>query len=118
MSFFYSQEVSNAFDSNSSKDVPPVHELFAGFIGPYRYLTQPLNTETACGAQMSVNEPRSLRQAHGRQIPKHQPILQESYNVNSKTGNPVINSQDSELMSDIINRDEEETFLADDGNEF
>lgn len=106
VSFSYNQDASNAFDSNASSEVPPVHELFGGLIGPDWYLT-PLNTETDCGAQM--NEPRSPSQAQEILIPEHQPTLGQETNVNSTAS--WNDSKETELLSEIIDADEAETVL-------
>lgn len=39
--FSYNQDLSHAFEDNSASGVPPVNELFAGFIGSYKYSVRP-----------------------------------------------------------------------------
>lgn len=41
VSFSYNQDLSLAFEDNLASGVPPVSELFAGFIGSYRYTVGP-----------------------------------------------------------------------------
>ena len=93
VSFSYSQEISDAFGSDAPSEVPPVHELFAGFIGPYQYLT-PLNTETNCGALTPVNEPIfAVFEAHEILTQKGQlTVGQENY-FNNRTGDSLKKSE-------------------------
>ena len=37
VAFSYNQDLSHAFKTNSCSGLPPVSELFGGFIGSYRY---------------------------------------------------------------------------------
>ena len=106
--FAYNDDVSNAFKSDTGSEVPPVHELFAGFIGPYRYFTS-LNTETDCDAQMSVTEARSPSpEAHEILTPEEQSTIGQEASANS-WNDPT----KSEVLPEIIDRIiEMEAFLT------
>lgn len=113
-SFPYNRDaVSNVFDSGTASEVPPVHELFAGFIGPYRY-SIPHNTQD-CGTVMSGTEPRSPSQTHNRSLSsltrERRPLLHEN-SINSKTGNSVSGSKEWKWLPQIIDRDEMETVFV------
>ena len=108
-SFSYSQDISDAFGSDASSEVPPVHELFAGFIGPYQYLI-PLNPENDCGAMMPVNEPRSpSSEAHKILTREEQPTVGQENHFNWGTVNV---SKKSELQLGIIDRERFEVSLV------
>ena len=69
------QDVFKEFDSNTASEVPPVHELFAGFIGPYQYSIPP-NTQD-CGALISgtLFQTFTQEQSLGSLTPERQPLL-------------------------------------------
>ena len=62
VAFSYSQELSVALDSSTASGVPPVHELFCGFIGSYRYVvTSPTRKRETL---LPVAEPQLLSEEH------------------------------------------------------
>lgn len=111
VSFFYNQDLSLAFDSNAASGIPPVNELFGGFIGSYRYIVTPPNT-TDGGTQLSVTGPRSLSQAHGSLMLEQESIILQETNVNSKNEPSATDSKERECLSEVIDWDEIETYLA------
>lgn len=90
-SFPYNQDAGfKEFDSSTASEVPPVHELFAGFIGPYQYAI-PHNTQDCCTV-MSGTEHRppsrapSQEQSLNSLTPELQPLLHGN-SINSKAEN-------------------------------
>ena len=89
--FPYNQDAGfKEFDSNTASEVPPVHELFAGFIGPYQYYIPP-NTQD-CDALISrtLSQTFTEEQSLTSPTPERQPLRHEnsinSKAVNSKSG--------------------------------
>ena len=111
-SFPYSQDPSfKEFDSGTASEVPPVHELFAGFIGPYQYYI-PHNAQDCC-AVISGTEDRPSSQTPSRdQNPtsldlthERQPLLHEN-SINSKDGNSGSVSKECKWLPEIIDLDD------------
>lgn len=85
--FPYNQDAGfKEFDSSTASEVPPVHELFAGFIGPYQYSIPP-NTQD-CGALVSGTPSQTITQEHSRTslTPERQQLLHEN-SIKSKAEN-------------------------------
>ena len=111
-SFPYNQDPSfEDFDSGTASEVPPVHELFAGFIGPYQYYI-PHNAQDCC-AVISGTEDRPSSQTPSRdQNPtsldlthERQPLLHEN-SINSKDGDSGSVSKECKWLPEIIDLDD------------
>ena len=96
------------FDSSTASEVPSVHELFAGFIGPYQYPI-PLNTQD-CGAVVPGTPSQTFTQEQSLTslTSQRQPLLHEN-SINSKAENSESDSKKCKRLSEIINMDEMET---------
>lgn len=46
---YINRDLSRAFENSAASGIPPVHELFAGFIGCYRYTDSSLSTHGSAG---------------------------------------------------------------------
>ena len=104
--FPYNQEAGfKEFDSSTASEIPPVHELFAGFIGPYQYSIPP-NTQD-CGAVVPGTPSQTFTQEQSL-TSQRQPLLHEN-SINSKAVNSESNSKKFKRLSEIINMDEMET---------
>lgn len=100
--FPYSQDAGfKEFDNNTASEVPPVHELFAGFIGPYQYFIPP-NTQD-CGALVSRTLSQTFTQEHNLTslTPERQPLLHEN-SINSKAENSESGSKKCKWPPAII----------------
>lgn len=99
--FPYNQDAGfKEFDSSTASEVPPVHELFAGFIGPYQYSIPP-NTQD-CGALVSGTPSQTFTQEQSLTslTPEGQPLLHE--NSNSKAENSKSSSKKCKWPPEII----------------
>ena len=117
--FPYNQDAGfKEFDSGTASEIPSVHELFAGFIGPYQY-SIPHNAQV-CGTEMSGTEQRLPSQAPSQErsltslTPDRQPVLHEDCNkaINIEAENSWGSSNQSESLPEITDMDEMETVLV------
>ena len=103
------------FDSSSASEVPQVHELFAGFIGPYQYSvphnTQDCGTVTRRTKHRLPSQAPSPGQSHTSLTPERKPPLHES-SINSKAQNSGSGSKECKWLPEIIDMDEMETVLV------
>lgn len=77
VAFSYSPDLSHAFEICKASGVPPVHELFGGFIGCYQYKDTFPSTQDGAGALISVTKPSSPPEAHGSLSHEVKPIRKE-----------------------------------------
>ena len=96
------------FDSGAASEVPPVHELFAGFIGPYQY-SIPHNSQDCCTV-MSRTEPRPPSQTPSQD--QSLTSLTPERHLNSEAGNSGSGSKECKWRPDMIDMDEIETVLV------
>ena len=93
VAFSYSQELSVALDSSTASGVPPVHELFCGFIGSYRYVvTSPTRKRETL---LPVAEPQLLSEEHDCSIGVGEIPVQENWR-NLKRNKNAVNSVKSD----------------------
>lgn len=65
VAFSYNQDLSLAFETSAASGIPPVHELFGGFIGCYRYVDSSPTTQRGTGVVPALGtRPRSSNQAY------------------------------------------------------
>ena len=96
VAFSYSQELSVALDSSTASGVPPVHELFCGFIGSYRYVvTSPTRKRETL---LPVAEPQLLSE-HDCSIGAGEIPVQENWRNLKRNKNAVntVKSDDDTL---------------------
>lgn len=87
VAFSYSQELSVALDSSTASGVPPVHELFCGFIGSYRYVvTSPTRKRKTL---LPVAEPQLLSEEHDCSIGAGEIPVQENWRNLKRNKNAV-----------------------------
>ena len=87
VAFSYSQELSVALDSSTTSGVPPVHELFCGFIGSYRYVvTSPTRKRETL---LPVAEPQLLSEEHDCSIGAGEIPVQENWRNLKRNKNAV-----------------------------
>ena len=102
VAFSYSQELSVALDSSTASGVPPVHELFCGFIGSYRYVvTSPTRKRETL---LPVAEPQLLSEEHDCSIGTGEIPVQENWrnlNRNKNAVNTVKSDDDALDWSEI-----------------
>ena len=102
VAFSYSQELSVALDSSTASGVPPVHELFCGFIGSYRYVvTSPTRKRETL---LPVAEPQLLSEEHDCSIGAGGIPVQENWrnlNRNKNAVNTVKSDDDALDWSEI-----------------
>ena len=113
-SFPYNQDPSfEDFDSGTASEVPPVHELFAGFIGPYQY-SIPHNAQASCAVISGIEHRPSSRTPSRDQdlssidldlTQERQPLLHEN-SINSKDGNSESGSKEYKWLPEIIDLDD------------
>ena len=109
--FPYNQDAGfKEFDRNTVSEVPPVHELFAGFIGPYQYSIPP-NTRD-CGALVSGNLSQTFteEQSLTSPTPERQPLQHEN-SINSKAVNSTSGSKKCKWLP-VIDMNEIETVFV------
>lgn len=97
VAFSYSQELSVALDSSTASGVPPVHELFCGFIGSYRYVvTSPTRKRETL---LPVAEPQLLSEEHDCSIGAGEIPVQENWRNLKRNKNAVntVKSDDDTL---------------------
>ena len=97
VAFSYSQELSVALDSSTASGVPPVHELFCGFIGSYRYVvTSPTRKRETL---LPVAEPQLLSEEHDCSIGTGEIPVQENWRNLKRNKNAVntVKSDDDTL---------------------
>lgn len=97
VAFSYSQELSVALDSSTASGVPPVHELFCGFIGSYRYVvTSPTRKRETL---LPVAEPQLLSEEHDCRIGAGEISVQENWRNLKRNKNAVntVKSDDDTL---------------------
>lgn len=97
VAFSYSQELSVALDSSTASGVPPVHELFCGFIGSYRYVvTSPTRKRETL---LPVAEPQLLSEEHVCSIGAGEIPVQENWRNLKRNKNAVntVKSDDDTL---------------------
>ena len=97
VAFSYSQELSVALDSSTASGVPPVHELFCGFIGSYRYVvTSPTRKRETL---LPVAEPQLLSEEHDCSIGAGEISVQENWRNLKRNKNAVntVKSDDDTL---------------------
>ena len=97
VAFSYSQELSVALDSSTASGVPPVHELFCGFIGSYRYVvTSPTRKRETL---LPVAEPQLLSEEHDCSIGVGEIPVQENWRNLKRNKNAVntVKSDDDTL---------------------
>ena len=100
MSFSYDQDLSFAFEGDAGSDVPPVNELFGGFIGSYQYSAKPPNTKDCGSIMLSATGTSSPSHAHRSVSPDNLLILEDRNNQagsganGSKRGEPEITDCD------------------------
>ena len=97
VAFSYSQELSVALDSSTASGVPPVHELFCGFIGSYRYVvTSPTRKRETL---LPVAEPQLLSEEHDCSIGAGKIPVQENWRNLKRNKNAVntVKSDDDTL---------------------
>lgn len=100
--FPYNQDAGfKEFEGSKASEVPPVHELFAGFIGPYQY-SIPLNNQD-CGALVSGTPSQTFTQEQSLTslTPEGQPLLHEN-SINSKAENSESGSKKCKWPPEII----------------
>ncbi|KAJ7375043.1 hypothetical protein OS493_001774 [Desmophyllum pertusum] len=111
VSFFYNQDLSLAFDSNAASGIPPVNELFGGFIGflsIHSHSSQYDRWRDAVIGNWTQISVSSTRKSHaGAGIDNT-----TGNNVNSKNEPPATDSKERECLSEVIDWDEIETYLA------
>lgn len=102
VAFSYSQELSVALDSSTASGVPPVHELFCGFIGSYRYVvTSPTRKRETL---LPVAEPQLLSEERDCSIGAGEIPVQENWrnlNRNKNAVNTVKSDDDTLDWSEI-----------------
>ena len=87
VAFSYSQELSVALDSSTASGVPPVHELFCGFIGSYRYvMTSPTRKRETL---LPVAEPQLLSEERDCSIGAGEIPVQENWRNLKRNKNAV-----------------------------
>ena len=97
VAFSYSQELSVALDGSTASGVPPVHELFCGFIGSYRYVvTSPTRKRETL---LPVAEPQLLSEEHDCSIGAGEIPVQENWRNLKRNKNAVntVKSDDDTL---------------------
>lgn len=97
VAFSYSQELSVALDSSTASGVPPVHELFCGFIGSYRYVvTSPTRKRETL---LPVAEPQLPSEEHDCSIGAGEIPVQENWRNLKRNKNAVntVKSDDDTL---------------------
>lgn len=97
VAFTYSQELSVALDSSTASGVPPVHELFCGFIGSYRYVvTSPTRKRETL---LPFAEPQLLSEEYDCSIGAGEIPVQENWRNLKRNKNAVntVKSDDDTL---------------------
>lgn len=74
---YINQDLSLAFENSAASGIPPVHELFAGFIGCYRY------TDSSLGKHGGAGPPLLSGKGNESLSFKYRPIREDLRTTNS-----------------------------------
>ena len=98
------QDLSLAFENSAASDLPPVHELFAGFIGCYRYIDSSPNLQDGAGLPLSSGK------GNGSLSLEYRPI-REGRTTNSNTALHTVTEGESKQNEREFDTREIETVL-------
>ena len=109
--FPYNQDAGfKQFDSNTASEVPPVHELFAGFIGPYQYSIPPNTQDGGALVPGNLSQTFTQEQSLTSPTPERQPLRHEN-SISSKAENSESGSKKYKWLP-VIDMNEIETVFV------